>query len=259
VLVAAGGAGPVHAGAIAKELELPVVLIPKYSSIFCASGMLFTDIKYDFVRGYVEFLSALERTKFNKLFEEMETEGRQRLKEAGIPDDRMEFLHSCDVRYFGQITEVEVSIAKEEIESFDLSQMMLRFHDKHNRLYGYDLRDMPFDNELVACRVTAVGKTDKPILKEQKRCDPDCSSFRKGMRKVYLPSKGEFTDVGVFDGDRMEYGNKVTGPAIVEQAITSILVLPEYDLVCDRLGSFVMYLKEVEDRLREEKEGILPI
>lgn len=259
VLIAAGGAGPVHAAAIAGELEMPVILIPKYSSIFCASGMLFTDLKYDFVRGYVEFFSALNEKKFKALFDEMEAEGRDRLRRAGVPKERIEFIRSCDMRYFGQITEVEVTMTRGEIDSFDLSPMISRFHEKHNKLYGYDLRDMRFDNELVACRVTAIGKTEKPVLKEQPLQSADCSECCKGARNVYLPSEKRFKEIKVYNGDMMGFGNKIIGPAVIEQNNTSILVLPEYNLVCDRLGSFVMYLKSVEDKLRQEKKGILPI
>jgi N-methylhydantoinase A len=94
--------------------------------------------------------------------------------------------------------------------------------------------------ELVNLRLTAVGITDKPSLRREKRQTGDATAWRKDERPVYLPSERKQVPVGVYDGDHMGHGNRLSGPAIVEQVNTTILVPPGWDLECDALGSYLL-------------------
>lgn len=250
-LVVAGGAGPVHACMIALELEIPVMLVPKESSIFCAAGMLMSDLKHDFVRTYASPLDKIDPKTFVGLFNEMEEEGIELLKSENIPEAMIELTYSLDMRYVKQYHEVNVVISKEESERADVESMAAKFHPEHNRLYGYSLEKEGTPIELINMRLTAIGKTDKPQFIEEENRGEDASRALKGGRKVYLPSKKDFDELDVYDGFKLKCGNKIVGPAIIEQVNTTTFVSPEYNVLCDRYGSYTMYLKAKENEILE--------
>jgi N-methylhydantoinase A len=245
-LVVAGGAGPNHACMIALELEIPVMIVPKESSIFCAAGMLMSDLQHNFVRTYARLLDQMDPKKFRDLFVEMENEGIALLKTERIPKDRIQFTYSTDMRYIKQYHEVNVVISREEIHQGKLTSIAKKFHPEHNRLYGYSLEELGTPIEVINLRLRCSGKTDKPKFLRMKGARPDPSQAFKKKRKVYLPTKKRFHMVSVFDGDRLHYGNRIEGPAIIEQVNTTTFVSQEFSAICDAYGSFTLYLKSRE-------------
>ncbi len=242
LLVCAGGAGPIHAAMIARELEIRGILIPKESSIFCAAGMLLSDLKHDFVRTYHCIFSerAINTAHFRSLIDAMEEEGASLLAAEGIPPARRIFQYSLDLRYLGQYHEVNVPVTVEAVREFLGEEMKEAFHTRHDRLYGYSLKEEKTAVELVNVRMTAVGVTEKPSLKQETRRTKDASGCFKGKRPVFIPSEGDFVSVGVYDGDSMGYGNTLKGPVILEQVNTTIFVPPEYQVACDPYGSYLL-------------------
>jgi len=203
--------------------------------------MLLSDLKHDFVRTYHGVLEQLSPEKFVSLFREMEEEGSLILQKENTPEQQIRFVYSCDLRYVGQYHEVNVEIKKEEIDRWDLLDIVERFQEAHDRLYGYRVDGTPV--EAVNLRVSAIGITGKPRFIEEVYSEKDPTHARKGERSVYLPRDKKFAQVGVFDGERLKYGNHVKGPAIIEQTHTTIFVTPEYDVFLDRYGSYTMLLK----------------
>jgi N-methylhydantoinase A len=250
-LVVAGGAGPVHACMIALELEIPVMIIPRESSIFCAAGMLMSDLKHDFVRTYASPLDEIDQGTFSGLFREMEQEATSLLGSENIPEERIELAHSLDMRYVKQYHEVSVPITREDAHNFDLKSAANGFHPEHNRLYGYSLENEGTPIELINMRLTALGRTDKPRFTEEKDHGEDCSSALKGSRVVYLANKMDFEKVPVYNGLKLRCGNRVEGPAIIEQVNTTTFVSPEFNVICDRYGSYTMYMKAKEKEVKE--------
>lgn len=250
-LVVAGGAGPNHACMIALELEIPIMIVPKESSIFCAAGMLMSDLQHNFVRTHVSPLEKLNPKKLRQLFEEMEKEGIDLLKSEHIPRNRIQFSYSIDMRYVKQYHEVNVMVTQEEIHRGKLASIAKKFHPEHNRLYGYSLEEVGTPIEVINLRLTCTGRTEKPRFLKVKYAGPDPSFAFKKKRKVYLPGKKIFQPVPVFDGDRLKYGNKIEGPAILEQVNTTTFVSPEFSVLCDAYGSFTMYLKSREKEFKK--------
>jgi N-methylhydantoinase A len=249
-LVVAGGAGPIHACEISNELEIPVMLIPKESSIFCASGMLMSDLKHDFVRTYAVALDVMDKKRFRKLFDEMEKEAARLLKTENIPEDKVQHNYFLDLRYVKQYHEVSVPITREELEEADPEKLGAKFHPEHNRLYGYSLEKEKTKIELINMRLTSLGLTDKPRLPEEKYHGPDSSHALKKKRKVWLPREKRFEQVPVYNGHKLVFGNAFEGPAIIEQVNTSTFVSPEYSVITDRLGSYTVYLKDRKEYAR---------
>ena len=251
-LVVAGGAGPVHACMIARELEIPVMVIPKESSIFCAAGMLMSDLKHNFVKTYTTLLTKIDKKKFRSLFREMEEEASRLLKSELIPEDSIDHVFSLDMRYVKQYHEVNVKITREEIEDEKIELAAQKFHPEHNRLYGYSLEEEGTLIELINLRLLSVGKTVKPRFKQEEYDGEDPKKAFKRKRKIYLPIEKEFKKVPVYDGHRLRYGNKVEGPAIIEQVNTTTLIFSEFCVLCDKYGSYTMYIKEKEDDIQKK-------
>ncbi|MGD8536637.1 MAG: hydantoinase/oxoprolinase family protein [Candidatus Aminicenantes bacterium] len=251
-LVVAGGAGPVHACMIALELEIPVMIIPKESSIFCAAGMLMSDLKHNFVRTYSTFLSKIDVKKFRELFHEMEREAIELLKSENIPEDSIHHVYSLDMRYVKQYHEVNVEVTEEEMENGDMESMASRFHPEHNRLYGYSLEEEGTPIELITLRLSSIGKTVKPGFRKEEYDQENPAKALKKKREVYLPQKKAFDEIPVYDGHKLNYGNKIEGPAIIEQINTTTFITPEFNVLCDKFGSYTMFLKEKEKEIKKK-------
>lgn len=249
-LVVAGGAGPNHACMIALELENPVLIVPRESSIFCAAGMLMSDLKHSFVRTYAVNLADADPKTFSALFDEMKREGTQLLVSEGIQEPRIEYRYSLDLRYVKQYHEVEVDVTAEEVETFDVESMAKKFHPAHDALYGYSLEEERTPIELINMRLVCIGRTEKPEFQKQQFAGDDPSTAYKRDRRVYLPLQKEFKEVPVFDGLKLQYGNRIEGPAVVEQVNTTTFVTPEFNVLTDQYGSFTMYLKDREDEVK---------
>jgi N-methylhydantoinase A len=251
-LVVAGGAGPVHACMIALELEIPVMIIPKESSIFCAAGMLMSDLKHNFVRTYANLLDKIDKNKFKSIFKEMEREASKLLREEHIPENSIQFIYSLDMRYLKQYHELNVAITKEEVENGDITSIAGKFHPEHSRLYGYSLEEEGTPIELINVRLLSIGKTIKPMFLQEELDGEDPKNAFKKKREVWLPLKHAFEEVPVYDGARLRYGNKVEGPAVIEQVNTTTFVTPEYSVLCDKYGSYTMYLKTKEEEIKRK-------
>ncbi len=246
-LVIAGGAGPNHACMIALELEIPVMIIPKESSIFCAAGMLRSDLKHDFVSTYAIELEAAAPATFKKSFGDMKVQGIELLISEGIRQNRIEHIYSLDLRYVKQYHEVNIEISSQEIERADFGSIAARFHKKHNALFGYSLEEERTPVELINLRVMCMGQTAKPKFQLEAYGGSDPSRARKKSRRIYLPLQKCFKTVDVFDGARLRFGNKVVGPAVIEQVNTTTFVAPEFSLLVDKFGSYTMYMKTHEE------------
>jgi N-methylhydantoinase A len=114
-------------------------------------------------------------------------------------------------------------------------------------MYGYSLEREGTPIELINVRLRAVGVTEKPTYTKEEFAGTDPSSALKGERKVYLPESRTFETVRVFDGHRTRYGNRIDGPAVIEQVNTTLFLSQAFDCTCDPFGSFAVYLKGRED------------
>jgi N-methylhydantoinase A len=240
VLIVAGGAGPIHAGPIARELEIPLVLIPRESSVFCAAGMLISDLQHDYVRTYARDLDKVDVAEVAKLFREMSDEARRTLKQEGIEAKKVEVATAVDLRYVGQFNEVEVPLPQgEKLTAKSLAATVQRFHERHDSLYGYSMAGAPV--ELINLRVTARGVTPKPKFARSPKAKGPVKQALLGSRSAWFD--GKWVKTPVYDGLKMQNGHKVAGPAIVQQPTTTIIVPTDFDLKVDEFNNYLMYRK----------------
>jgi N-methylhydantoinase A len=245
LIIVAGGAGPIHAGEICKELEIPMFVVPAVSSIFCAAGMLLGDIKHDYIRSYLVPLSNVKEGDFLKQYKQMEELGTETLVKEGIKKNNIEFYPVLDLRYIGQYHEVQLSVPWQDVLFFNMKNIKKAFHDEHNRLYGYSLEEEETEIEMINIRLRALGKTENPKFLSDTNTETSLESALKDKRKVYIPESNELKDVNVYDGEVSLSGNIITGPAVIEKINTSIFISESYNCQIDKYGSFIIYNKEV--------------
>lgn len=234
-IIAAGGAGPLHAAPICRELEAPLILIPRESSVFCASGMAISDIKHDYVRSFPRALNEKSVREANTVVDEMIELARQTLVEEDVEEQDHRYTVSADVRYPGQFNEVETKSPDHDVTVEGLTKA---FHDRHEALYGYAIRTSPV--EVMNLRVHAVGLESKPKPVDTPNAGTDVpAGALTGHRRAWFD--GTEVDAPVYDGLVLSHGNVVQGPAIVEQPTTTIVVPADYVLACDARDNYVMH------------------
>lgn len=238
-LISAGGACSIHACKIAEELGSNTVIVPKAASVFCALGMLESDIKLDNVKTYNALIPGIDLDDFNKTIKEVEQKALKELLQEGVEKERATLQRHLDMRYVGQHHEVTVDIPSGcRIEKNHISEIAEAFHRVHEKLYTYSTPENPL--EIMSLRVTAVGAVDKAVMAETSMFGSDLQSAFKSTRRAYFPEKGGFIEVPVYDRNKLAEGNELEGPAIVEERITTVIVHPGWKLKIDAYGNIVM-------------------
>ncbi|MBS0303944.1 MAG: hydantoinase/oxoprolinase family protein [Proteobacteria bacterium] len=253
--IPAGGAGPIHACLICEELEIPLQIVPREASVLCAFGMLMSELKHDFVRTFVARLEAIDWARLAAMVDEMQRDGERQLAAERIPAERRRHELRLDCRYIKQYHEVSVTVPRALVERRDAAAIAELFHAEHNRLFGYSLAQEATPVEIINVRVQAVGATDKPQLRAEPWAGADAAQALKGRRRIYVPETRAYAELPVYDGHRMRHGNRVDGPALVEQETTAIFVGASFDCVVDALGSFVLFAKGRDDLVAATLRG----
>jgi N-methylhydantoinase A len=235
-LVAAGGAGPLHAAHAAAELAISTVIIPRDASIFTAAGVILSDLRHDFVQTHFAILDEVDVDRLGKTFASLETRGREALTAESIPAADQKFERSLDLRYERQIYEIQVPLGDDTIARGDLAAVADRFHRMHNESYGYELPDARI--ELVNVRVVAIGRTRPFWFPEQPQAIPPIAV---GTRSVFLPGSDGVREIPIFDSEDVGRGARLNGPALVEGLTTSVLIPAGWELHVDPYGTYVLH------------------
>ncbi len=236
-MVVGGGAGPVHAAAVAMELGMPKVIVPRQSGVFCAVGMLFADLKHDLVRSYYASGEQLDPERWRALFAAMAVEGRRTLVSEGARPDEVEVRCSADLRYLRQIHELNLPVDENLAECLDIDDLHARFDALHERHFGYGLPEEAL--EAVNLRVRCVARRPRPEL-PRIGTNEAVTPAPHGTRRAYSPGEMSFREFTVYRGDSMGAGRRLQGPAIVELAQTTLVVPAVFDVLVDEAGSFVL-------------------
>jgi N-methylhydantoinase A len=220
VLVPCGGAGPLHAGELGRELNVRKILVPKHPGILAAQGLLAEDFRKDFIETRVSELNQASMEDVRARFSEMLDKATEWFTaEAIAPEDRV-IAYALDMRYQGQNYEIRVPFS--ETTTRTVSDLAARFHQEYRRLYGYVAENDPI--QIVHFNLTATGKIPQPMLPSYPNTSVDASGAAVGSREAFFPGCGAIA-CRVFDRDRLSAGNVLAGPAVVEQMDTTTLVL----------------------------------
>ena len=240
-LLAFGGAGPVHAYALARLLKIRRVICPLAAGTTSALGFLVAPMSIDFVRSYVARLDHLDWRHLDSLFREMEEAGRRMLAEAGVAPDDMRFARSAEMRYVGQGYEIPVPIPAGEMHQGRLEEIRASFYAAYEKLYDRHLTDVPV--EALTWRVVASGPTPRVDLKVHDGPAPRSPSGVKGHREAYFSEAAGFVPCTVYDRYSLLPGTEISGPAIVEERESTTIVGPSARA---RIDEYLNLIMEIE-------------
>jgi N-methylhydantoinase A len=241
-LVVGGGAGPVHAAAIADKLEMKELYIPKHAAVFCPFGILLADYKYILNRFYYRSGQEIEAGEVGRLYLAMEEEGAGILKRQGIGESEIRIVRGAAIRYFGQLHNIDVTLpevgVREPWTEESVKSLIRGFHDRHKDLYGRSDLSMPVTIETV--KLHAIAKRRSFGMDSEPPAGEDASAAMKRSRKVYFDKERGFTDTPCYDSERLRHGNVIRGPAIIEGTKTTVMIPRGYRLRVDAFGNYVM-------------------
>jgi N-methylhydantoinase A len=235
-LFAYGGNGPLHVSLVARELGIDRVVIPPNPALFSALGMLLADARADVVQTGVRALQRTDAAELEASFRSLELECEQQLKSSAVAVDAVRFVRAADMRYVGQEHTVTVQLAGADTAADPIGAVKAAFDAAHELRYSHSAHEEPA--EIVTLRVTAVGEVGKPQLPELapgRTAAP--ASALVGSRPVVFAAGEEPTETAVYRRTALLAGNRIIGPAVIEEATTTTLLRPGDSADVDHLGN----------------------
>jgi N-methylhydantoinase A/oxoprolinase/acetone carboxylase beta subunit len=232
-LVLLGGAGPVHGVALAEELGLDDVLVPEAPGVLSALGLLAAPVEHEHARTHPGVVEAADLAAVNGLLRELDAAGRARMREEGVPEAGVEVAYAADMRYVGQAYELSVPI-RAPLAPADLGGVEAAFHAAHERIYGYARTGQPV--EFVNFRAVHTHRVPPPRIRTSVRMAGSVADARVGGRRAHFAPAG-FVATPVYARERLPAGVRLAGPAIVEQADTTIVVPPGWAAEVEASGN----------------------
>jgi N-methylhydantoinase A len=221
VLAAFGGAGPLHAAALADELGIAEIVCPPIPGAFSALGLIATDLKRDYVRTLYTSTATADPAVVEEVFAELEREGAAMLERAGVAPAQCRFERSVDARYARQSYELKVPAPPRAVDADALDEIAESFHERHRSTYGHDNRGEPV--QIVSLRVAAIG-----VLPPLTICDRSSTSAGdavKARRSIWFRETGA-VEATIYDRSRLPADWHGAGPIVIESLESTILVPP---------------------------------
>ncbi len=238
-LVAFGGAGPLHAVDVARDLGIPEVIIPPYPGITSAAGLLTTDLKYDAVRTEFQVSGNVDRNRLTRDFEAVQEILAAQFEADGLSTDQVNYQRSGDLRYVGQGYELRVPVADGPVDEANLAAIFKAFQEIHNTEYGHVFEDNPI--EIVNIRVTGIGKMPKIELPTS-NADNDVADAQIDELSAHFHVGGKLKalPVPLFARDRLPVARVINGPAVIVQKDTTTVVPPGASAWSEAVGNLLI-------------------
>jgi N-methylhydantoinase A len=237
-MVAYGGAGPLHASLVARELRIPTVIIPPAPGHFSAYGMLVADLRRDSVRTWFRPLAEARMAEVEALYREMEAENLAAV-ERDVPErSRIAFVRAADMRYVGQEHPVTVLLPAAAFDGADLQGIKNVFDEVHLQRYGFNAPREPA--EIVSLLSSVIGRLDKPRPARLPRAEGRGDPRAPARRPVYFMEAGDYVPTPVYARDALAAGVRIEGPALVEEHASTTVVFPGDRLEVSDWGDLVI-------------------
>jgi N-methylhydantoinase A len=233
-VLAFGGAGPIHACGVAELLDSPRVIFPVNASVLSAFGTLVSPVRIDLARSMVRSLSAISHSERDRLLDELRDEGRRVLAAAGVPSDRIRFRYGLDARYLGQGNELTIWVGDGEHWPVDDQAVVDRFESDYRRIYGLTIPDVAV--EAVTWRLSAYANAD--TVEPQAQVG-DAHGEPRTVRAVRFERSAAAVDTPVYRRTDLGRGQRLVGPAIVEERETTAVIRPGWIVEVADDGSLV--------------------
>jgi N-methylhydantoinase A len=232
-----GGSGSLQACRLLDVLGLRAVVVPPDPGNVSAYGLLTVDVRHDEVQTFVRRHDEVDPAEVAGVYAELERRVRASLCQEGFAPAEQRIERAADLRYDGQAFEVRVGVPAGPIDAALAAAVLARFHDEHERLYGYCYRDRPGHGvEWVNVRLTGIGPLDAPALAQVPRATGPATP--SGHRPVHFA--GAWHDTPVIDRSTLGAGATVAGPAVVEEYGSTLPVPPGVQVTVDPVGALVV-------------------
>jgi N-methylhydantoinase A len=223
-LMAFGGAGPLHAARLARELEIGRILVPRNPGILCAMGLLLTDLRADFSSTRLMTLASEAIPPVTAALARLTEQAEAWLEAEHVAPDARRITRTVDMRYAGQNYELPVPLPEGPITAATIDALADGFSAAHQRMYGFVAEGETV--QLVTFRVEAAGLVKKAVFRPRPNDGPSAEAAIIGRREVWLPEAGGFVSCPVYDREKLLPGNRIAGPAIVEQMDATTVIPP---------------------------------
>jgi N-methylhydantoinase A len=222
MLLAFGGAGPLHAGRIARDLGMAGVIVPLYPGVFSALGLLMSDVKHDYVRSRMSALADTPPGDVEAAFAGLDAQARADLRRDGLPEDRIRIERALDMRYAGQGYEITVACDEGAVSMEELTALRRRFDAQHQRMFGHMAPEEPV--EIVSYRVRGVGRVPPVAMPRFKPTGATLGGALRETRDARFD--GVTVPCPVYQRERLDVGLKIRGPAILDQFDCTTIIGP---------------------------------
>jgi N-methylhydantoinase A len=213
MLLAFGGAGPVHSSRIARELGMAGMIVPLYPGVYSAIGLIMSDVKHDYVQSRLGQLAALTPEEVNDVFSRLEDTAAAELHDDGFGKGSIRIQRALDMRYAGQGYEITMPCGDAPLRNGGLATLREQFDAQHKSMFGHNAPEEPV--EIVSYRVRGVGLVPPVEMPTFKRAGTTLDDARREVRRVRMD--GEDIDCPVYQRERLDVGLTLAGPAILDQ------------------------------------------
>ena len=235
IMVAFGGAGPVHAALLAQELKIPRVLVPASPGVHSAMGLLVSDLKRDYVQTHFSLLDDVDVAEVGRRFEGMEKLAQEEFDCQGIRPEQIVHERAIDLRYSIQKYELPVPVARRGLTAAVKAAWRGMFDETHEKHFGSRAEDQKV--ELVNYRLTTKVIVPKPVVTEMAPIETVRGDAIKARRRAYFEG---WRETPIYDRDKLMAGNRIDGPSIIEQMDSTTVVHPGMTAEIDRYGNIVI-------------------
>lgn len=240
-LIAFGGAGPLHAAELARELAIRRVVVPPYPAALSAFGLLVSDTRHDYVRTIARRQSELQPADLLAAFLALEEAGRAQLARERVPPALQRYAWSTDLRYEGQSYELATPVERtRRMGRGTIERIVARFNALHQQVYAYSSVDE--ETEFINVRVAAIGRVPPVRLPRGRPGGASPGRALKARRPVYFSGTG-FVPTTVYERDRLAPGQGVPGPALIEEPASVTVVPPGWGALVDPYRNLVLALR----------------
>jgi N-methylhydantoinase A len=222
MLLAFGGAGPLHAGRICRELNMAGVIVPLYPGVFSAIGLLMSDVTHDYICSKLAPLTEVTPEEVNRMFDQLTAQALAELRGDGFAPDRIRIERALDMRYAGQGYEIAVPCPTEPLRPSDLKELRMCFDQQHQSAFGHMAPEEPV--EMVSYRVRGLGLLPPVETPKFARTGAALADARRGSRRVRFD--GAELECPIYQRDQIDVGANVAGPAILEQLDCTTVIRP---------------------------------
>lgn len=237
VMVASGGAGPLHIMSLAKELNIPTVVIPNLPGQFSALGMLMSDLQHNYVRTYLSSFESSDVSVLNGIIDQMVQEGEETLQDEGAQPGQLRMQRFLDLRYVGQEFTISVPLDEPHVQEENKGAIKARFDEMHQRMYGHSASGEKV--EVIAVRIIAEGIIgNKELSGSSEEMTGDGRPYDE--RDVFFDRESGFVKTPVYKRTNLTVGQQFEGPAIIEEYASNTVVHPGDRVRVDASGHIVI-------------------